>query len=378
MLAAVLAGGVCQMNACGLDETAEIPEGYVAETAEGLMFDDAAGARTYNYCPCVIVEGDTAHVWYCSSVEEGIGGDDHIAYRSGKRADGVWYWSPKKIVLGAEEGTYYSGNICDPDVVKGEFHMQGETYSYLMAVLGCTTKDNSSNMFGFKAAKSPEGPWIDVPSVSPLYNFYDYYPGYVYNGANEFIWGWGQCSLVSVDKKGKVLLFYTGRSATSQKLECWDFSDLDHPKGLYETEVRNQGVFDLNGAQDSICNAQFMYDEAASRFYMICDVHPFRTDRWPTNLPEASRVYYFDDFSGGEPGEAFLGKNLQWRELFTLNEAATGFPHNHNCCFFRDPYGRKPEGKELEIAYTKCDTGEDWTVLFGYRIYRYTYRLGEQ
>lgn len=354
-----------------------IPEGYIAETERGLMFDDAVGAQTYNYCPCVLVDGNTAHVWYCSSVEEAIGGDDHIAYRKGKKVKGVWYWGEKQIVLGAESGTYYSGNICDPDVVKGEFKMKGETYSYLMAVLGCTTKDNSANMFGFKVAKSPEGPWLDVPKISPLYDFYEANPGYVYDGTN-FNWGWGQCSLVSVDKKGKVLLFYTGRSLTSQKLEFWDFSDLDNPVGIYETDVRNNGIVDLNGEKDGICNAQFMYDEEKDRFYMLCDMHPFRTDRWPTNLPEATRVYYLDNPTGRELGYVFQYRKLEWKQLFTLDESRTSFPHNHNCCFFRDAYGWKLAGDKLDIAYTMCTTGEDWRVLFTYRIYRYVYDLTEQ
>ena len=202
-----------------------VPDGYALERPSGLMFDEPPGVQIYNYCPSIMVDGNQAHVWYCSSVTQGIGGDDHIAYRHGVKVGEQWYWGPRQIILTHEPGTWYSGNICDPDVIKGEFKYHGETYAYLMTFLGCTTKDNSSNMFGFKVSNNPAGPWIDVPEVSPLYDFYAENPGYVYvPSKNNFIWGWGQSSLVSLDKKGKVMLFYTGRSTTAQKYEGWEFS----------------------------------------------------------------------------------------------------------------------------------------------------------
>lgn len=348
----------------------KIPEGYIPERASGLMFDEPPGVQIYNYAPTIMVEGDEAHVWYCSSVTQGIGGDDHIAYRHGVRVDGVWYWGERKILLTYEPNTWYSGNICDPDVIKGEFNYKGEVYTYLMTVLGCKTKDNSANMFGFKVAKAPEGPWIEVPEVSPLYDFYEKYPGYEYDGSN-FIWGWGQSSVVSIDKKGKIMLFYTGRSTTAQKYEAWDFSDLEHPKKITEKEVTAKGVTNLNGEQDNICNAQFMYDELRHRIYMLCDVHPFRTDMWPTNLPRKTAVYYMNIPTGVAKEDAFK-YNLTWKKFFDIEEARTGFEHNHNCCFVRDAYGYRLPGN-LEVAYTMSKTGKDWKVLFSYRIYRYVY-----
>ena len=348
----------------------KVPQGYVEEAESGMMFDEEGDfVQIYNYCPCVIVEGEDAYVWYCSNEYSGAHGD-HIAYRRGKNIDGKWYWGEKQILFGPTEGTYYSGNICDPDVIQGEFAYKGETYTWLMTILGCTTVDNSSNMFGFKVAKSPDGPWIDVPEISPLYDFYDYYPGYVYDGHSNFIWGWGQSSLISVDKKGKVLLFYTGRSGTGQKLEYWDFSDLENPKGIYETEVTNNGVLTSEGAQDSICNAQFMYDGDTDRFYMVCDTHPFSQFEVPTNLPYSSKVYYLENATGKEMGYALGEKKNAWQEIYEINQEKTGFFRNHNCCFFRDSYGWKLPGNLLDVAYTRCLPGADWRVLYTYRIYR--------
>lgn len=373
-IATIVLGAVLSLSAILCPACSNVPDGYAAEWETGQMFDEPGDfVSIYNYCPSILVEGDNAYVWYCSNKSSGAHGD-HIAYRKGKRVGETWYWSEKQIAFGPEEGTYYSGNICDPDVIRGEFSYHGETYTYLMAVLGCTTVDNSSNMFGFKIAKSPDGPWIDVPEVSPLYDFYDYYPDYVYDETNEFIWGWGQCSLISIDEKGKILLFYTGRSGTGQKVECWDFSDLEEPQSLWEAEVSNAGIYTSDGQQDTICNAQFSYEPVSRRIYMVCDTHPFSEFEVPTNLPYASNVYYFDVPEDKEFYEVFDQK-FTWNKLFSIDSALTGFPRNHNCCFFRDPYGRLLSEERLDLAYTMSLTGADWKVLYTYRIYHLEYLL---
>ena len=361
------------VSACG----EKIPEGYKPFAEDGMMFDEEGDFVTiYNYCPCVIVDGEDAYVWYCSNKKSGSHGD-HIAYRRGKFINGELYWGKKQILFGPTEGTYYSGNICDPDVIKGEFKYKGETYGWLMTILGCTTVDNSSNMFGFKIAKSPDGPWIDVPEVSPLYDFYDQHPGYVYQeGKNQFIWGWGQSSLISVDKKGEVMLFYTGRSATGQKYEYWDFSDLENPKMLYETNVTAKGLTQINGTPDNMCNAQFMYDQFNDDMYVVCDVHPFEQFEVPTNLPNLSRVYRIENATrGGEMGAFFKDNKKTWEKVIDIDKNLTGFFRNHNCCFYRDPYGWMLEENKLDICYTRCLPGADWKVLYSYRIYHTEYLI---
>ena len=357
----------------------KVPEGFKPFLEDGMMFDEEGDFVTiYNYCPCVIVDGEDAYIWYCSNKKSGSHGD-HIAYRRGKYINGQLYWGEKQILFGPTEGTYYSGNICDPDVIKGEFNYKGETYNWLMTILGCTTVDNSSNMFGFKVAKSPDGPWIDVPEVSPLYNFYDYHPGYIYQeGKNEFIWGWGQCSLISADQKGKVMLFYSGRSSTGQKYEYWDFSNLETPKKLYETEVPVNGLIQKDGVtpDNYMSNAQFMYDQFNDDMYVVCDVHPFDQFEVPTNLPKLSRVYRLENATqGGQMAAFFTNNRNAWKPVLNIDKALTGFFRNHNCCFFRDPYGWMLNENKLEIAYTRCLQGSDWKVLYSYRIYYTEYLL---
>ena len=363
------------VSACG----EKIPEGYKPFAEDGMMFDEEGDFVTmYNYCPSVIVDGEDAYVWYCSNKKSGAKHGDHIAYRRGKYINGELYWGEKQILFGPEESTWTSGNVCDPDVIKGEFSYKGETYNWLMTYLGCTTIDNTSNAFGFKVAKSPDGPWIDVPEMSPLYDFYEMFPGYVWDGVSPDIWGWGQCSLISADQKGKVMLFYSGRSSTGQKYEYWDFSNLEDPKKLYETEVPVNGLIQKDGVtpDNHMSNAQFMYDQFNDDMYVVCDVHPTEQFEVPTYLPSLSRVYRLENATaGGEMGAFFTNNKNAWQPVFSIDKELTGFFRNHNCCFFRDSYGWMLNENELEVSYTRCLPAADWKVLYSYRIYYTKYLL---
>lgn len=346
------------------------PVGFTAETESGRMFSEGEEyEQFYNYCPSVMVEGDKAHVWYCANETSGVVGDT-ISYRAGLKKNGRMFWDEKQIVLRATEGAWDSANVCDPSVIRGMFGYQGDTYTWLMAYLGCTTTDNSSNTFGFAVANAPEGPWIKIPD--PLYDFYEQNPGYEYDGTNQFIWGIGQTSLVSVDKAGRVLVFFTGNSSTGQRVEQWDLSDMADPKQIWSAEVGNTGVVSRTNEPDTICNADFVYDGHRKNFYMLCDVHPFDDMQWPTNLPLATNLYAVPVDGADETAETFgeALTNARWTRIYSLDELDTGFARNSNTGFFRDPYGWLPQKEGMEIAYTGTPLGADWKVLYTYRIYR--------
>ncbi|HOZ02390.1 MAG TPA: hypothetical protein PKV57_01035 [Bacilli bacterium] len=361
----------CGGNTGGSDM--EIPNDYIAES-ESLCFDAGDGwSRFYNYAPSVLRNGDYAHMFYCSNLEDNVVGDA-IVHREGRRKDGVWYWSPLDVALehGAS-GEWDSANVCDPDVIKGEFGYKGHTYSYLMTYLGCKTMDNTSNMFGFAVADSLSGPWIKTVECNPLYDFYEENPGYVYHeGENQFLWGWGQSGMISIDKKGKVLLNFTGRSATGQTVEIYDFSDMEHPQRISTNTVSNRNIYDLNGGQDTICNSQMVYDPKLQVFYAMSDVHPFDEFQWPTNLPLETRVTMINDFGSAQIGDCFANEDALWVNIASLDEETLSYPRIHNTCFERDEYGWMIEEDKIDIFYTMAPLGEDWKVLYTYRIHRYT------
>ena len=123
----------------------------------------------YNYCPAGFVEDGVTHLYYCTNVDSRVV-TDHIGYRSS--TDGVHY-SDETIVLanGKKWDAWDAIHVCDPDVVKGEFKLDGEVYNYLMVYLGCQTGNNQGNEIGLAVAKRPEGPFLRVSNLNPFVAF---------------------------------------------------------------------------------------------------------------------------------------------------------------------------------------------------------------
>ena len=353
-----------------------IPSDYVAELPNNMCFDEEQ--QLYNYAPCVMVDGYEAHIYYCTSMISGKNGaDDRIGYRHGLKKNGVWYWGPKTLALDLGEGptAWDRTDVCDPDVVKGEFVYNGEIYNYLMAYLGCWTPGNYENAYGFAVSKTPAGPFIRVEGLCPLYDYWENNPDYEYKGHDDpatSIWGWGQCCLISYDQRGKVLVFDTGRSETGQTTELWDFSDLNNPTMLWREKMSNRGITDLYGNQDTICNASIVYDQRLKCFYMLSDVHPFDETTIPDNLPSETRIVMINDFGSESMGDCFREEKALWTKLGSISEDVTGFPKNSNACFERDPYGWmiNPESSSIDILYSAVPAGVSDKWIFAFRIYR--------
>ncbi len=378
LLMVVISMSIVGCSSTKKDETPKkIPEGYVKEN-ETQIFDEEEFVNIYNYAPSIFIEDGVAHIYYCSNPGSGLPGD-HIAYRRGIKVGDDWYWSPKTFVLyPGEDGEWDMSNVCDPDVIKGAFDYNGETYNYLMTYLGCMSVDNSANSFGFAVAKNPEGPWIKVTTVSPLYDFYEESPGYVYQpGVNTFIWGSGQSSLISVDQAGTVLLFYTGGSTSKygQTAESWDFSDLNNPVRLWQNSMSAKGIYTLDNQQDVITNAQLVYDRERKIFYMLSDNHPFDTQTEPINLPSSTRVVATFDYMSETIGDCFKNKELNWNTLQNIGFNETGYERVHNTCFVRDEFGYVMDTKSIDVIYTMSLTGTDWRVIYTYRMHRYNLNL---
>ena len=341
------------------------------------LFGEPSSEKFYNYAPTVIMEGnDTMHIWYCSNKDSGDI-TDYIAYRKGSlMSDGLWHFTDKQLVLGPTEGTWDERHTCDPDVVKGEFSYQEESYTYLMAYLGCVTSDNSRNEVGIAVAKKPEGPWIKVNDINPIANYYtsDEY-------SEEWAWGYGQPSLVSVDQSGQVLLFYTKgiSTGTSTYVERWDLSDLDNPEKLNETMINNTGVVNASGMSDVINNASFAYDETFHRLYVVKEDFPYPEDSisWITGANTVLFVQLND--SDEYVGETlFTSNSYRWQVIQSITYNRTGFFRNHNMCIVTDAYGRIMSPFELPIIYTMSLTDSDENINSEIsNIWRYlgTYRL---
>lgn len=360
----------------------ELKESFVPNVGEvKMLFDDGTIGETqrYNYCPSYFIENNVAHVFYCTNKDEG-NVTDYVGYRRGViKDDKVRYSDETSYVLThGDIGSWDSRHACDPSVIKGEFKFHGETYSYLMAYLGCVPSDCTQNETGIAVAKSIAGPWIKcdfkedgVTKINPIVSTSDF-------ACNESSWGTGQPSLVSVDKKGRVLLFTTvgATNGTFTNLREYDFSDIDNYQLLRErNSINTDGIRGSEGSASFINNADFGYDEVKRRIIMAKPRQYFGKDgKEPGFIADTIDVYYIDDTEGTNIGDVlFAGKNTTkiWKLIGTINKDLTGFLRNHNTGLATDEYKRIDSSSPLGVLFTRSDEdkGSNWSYLSTYRLY---------
>ena len=360
----------------------EVKETFIPKVGEvKMLFDDGTIGETnkYNYCPSYFIEDNIAHVYYCTNKDEG-NVTDYVGYRKGEVVNNKVKYSDNSqyVLTHGEMGSWDSRHACDPSVVKGEFKYHGEKYNYLMAYLGCVPSDCTKNETGIAVSKTPDGPWIKcdfkedgVTKINPIVPFSDF-------SCNETSWGTGQPSLVSVDKKGRVLLFTTvgATNGTFTNLREYDFSDIDNYKLLRErVSINIDGIRGSNGSASFINNADFGYDEVNKRIIMSKPRQFFGTDgKSPNFIADTIDVYYIDDTEGSEIGDVlFAGKNTTkiWKLIGSVNESLTGFLRNHNTGLVTDEYKRIDSSSPLGVLFTRGDEdrGGQWSYLSTYRLY---------
>ena len=360
----------------------EVKETFIPKVGEvKMLFDDGTIGETnkYNYCPSYFIEDNIAHVYYCTNKDEG-NVTDYVGYRKGEVVNNKVKYSDNSqyVLTHGEMGSWDSRHACDPSVVKGVFKYHGEEYNYLMAYLGCVPSDCTQNETGIAVSKTPDGPWIKcdfkedgVTKINPIVPFSDF-------SCNETSWGTGQPSLVSVDKKGRVLLFTTvgATNGTFTNLREYDFSEIDNYKLLRErVSINIDGIRGSNGSASFINNADFGYDEVNKRIIMSKPRQFFGTDgKSPNFIADTIDVYYIDDTEGSEIGDVlFAGKNTTkiWKLIGSVNESLTGFLRNHNTGLVTDEYKRIDSSSPLGVLFTRSDedSGGQWSYLSTYRLY---------
>lgn len=261
--------------------------GLLCSGASGGTIDlnvptDYSSGGFYRYCPATLVEGGVRHVFYCKNTTANQIVDS--IYHA--TVDAAGNLSGESAVLDPADSTgtaWDSYHVCDPSVIKGAFVYNDHTYTYLMAYLGVQGRVGDTESDGYRAINNKVGLALSDSLDS----------GWVRMGTNAVVvtdmsgtWGVGQPSLVSLDKAGKVALFYAGDYGTC--MLALDFTDaakttasLTQKVGSEGSPVSKDGVSDLAGTTTkmTITNADFAYNPSTGRLYMIADT-PDRADSW--------------------------------------------------------------------------------------------------
>lgn len=308
------------------------------------------GSEFYNYSVCAIEERDVHHFWWCQNADphQIV---DHIYYRkfilSNKK------WTPPIPVLSPSEEGWDSLHTCDPAVVKGEFRYEGELFNYALFYLGTYSPGGKHNQIGVAFAKSPEGPWVKFKG-NPIIK------------GSERTWGVGQASLLSLDKKGRLLIFYTQQEedfSTHTYMRELDFSDMDNPKIGEAKLVPTAGLKEREEGMEVILNdADFAYDPKRDIFFLARPQHPYPLH--PTG--ERSIVSGYIQIAYIE-GEALRSAKGEWKVIREIGPEDSGFPLNHSPAIARNWFGWVENPDKLRINFSTANLGKD--SLWSYTLY---------
>ncbi len=356
-----------------------------------LFGEDVSKSKMFNYCPAIITETDAdgrqvMHIWYCTNKDDGVI-MDHIGYRTGvQQTDGKWIFSEEEIVLAPTEGTWDGRHTCDPAVIKGEFKMQGETYNYLMAYLGCTTEDYQKNETGLAVAKDIGGPWVKVDNLNPIVPWYDdgdeaaeqeKYESL--QGTSSIYWGTGMPSLLSVDGKGEIILLYqsTLRGTGIRRI---DLSDLDNPVVKFTTSLSSTGIVNSQGQSCRIGIPDFAYDQETGRLYVVSVTNERNpADVTLTRVNSHSMVAYIDGLDDMEAVSAALeGRVYQWNMVGYVGPAETGWERNHNPGLVRDSYGCIPDSSQVGVVVSTGHNSWANENIFTYRLHGWLFDIQKE
>ena len=390
----------------------------VADTQNNTVIQDV-DIRIYNYGPSILQEGENIrHAYYCSNKYTDpnnpsldIDGDDfvtdYVAYRKGIKHNGEWYWSDKSYLTGPIIGSPTEGeHNCDPNVIKGKFRYDGASYSYLMAYLACSTRDNQYNHVSLAVANAPEGPWVKCGKINPFREYSD--EGVPENmKKSSYLWGYGQASMISVDKKGRVLMFYSAIKPfynasgeywvhkTTTTVERWNLSDIENPEMEFQAEsMPNVGIKRFDKQISSVTNGDYAYDPLKNRIYFVGDGEVIgglgasgAPVAWVENKSKTGGTEIGDVFKEYGSDE-WSDKGLQWNMVGYAHPAdAYHYTTAHNSAVIRDEYGWLPYSGKIEVAITGglnettypkvFPNAKDSNYIWSFRILRKTLKTEE-
>lgn len=315
----------------------------------------------YNYCPGAFeLEDGTRYVYYCTN-KDSYEIVDHIACRKGvPNCFGRYKWSEEIIVLTPTLDSWDGHHVCDPSVISGDFKYNGQSYKYLMAYLGCTSYDNQDNKIGLAVSNSPMEEFIKIGDA-PFVDFeFDENAD-----SSVFQWGVGQPSLVNMDCKSQVMMFYTqgDKYGTRTMVTAFNAEDLNNASYSEPKTVTNKGLKNLNGQADYLNNADFAYNSAQKAFYVVSDCHPY-----PDSIPN----FISDTFKLTSIKENEL-ESGEWQNIKEIGKKQTHFKRNHDTCLLRDKYGHTLSNNKFSAYYTMADENENW--LWSYRIFEHKIKI---
>ena len=308
------------------------------------------GESKYSYCPSALKQEDgSVHLFFCGNPENQIMVDNifHIKINP----DGS-QTAPKSVLQPGIADTWDDHHTCDPSVIEGSFSWNNVTYKYAMFFL--------SNMYGvyyneigvaFSNSLDADS-WVKYPKQIVRKTWSDDGDQEIGGGGNS--WGVGQPSVVSLDKKGKVLLTYTIGDIGGTRI-AWaeaDFSNMDSYTISTPMTIVQSGLLAIdNQSRDYTCNSEFAINQDADKIVMIRPVQPMPND-YPAYLNSALEIDYMNLSD-------FMNQSGSWTPIYRITPDDTGYPRNHNATLLRDNFGHLQDWEEPAFYFTVSKAAPD-------------------
>jgi len=145
--------------------------------------------------------------------------------------------------------------------------------------------------------------------------------------------GTGQPSVVSLDKAGELLLFYTRGDAAGTRMVVreLDLLSLEAPVIGTERELSRAGLTESDGSAVILHNGALARDAISGGFFLVRERHPFDSAT-PSFISAVLQVAATDSTDPAVSGAT-------WRLVGQIDAARSGRPRNHNASIVKDAYG---------------------------------------
>ena len=290
---------------------------------------------------------DDRYLVYTTNLESGDE-DNAIAIRKGVlEADGYVYGDEHIIINPSSAG--WDKFIGSASIVKGNFSYDGNDYSYLITYHGSSQTNLQANDIGFAVAADPLGTWVKV-GTTPVIDYDAALNGSSYAGCYA-------PSLVNMDKDSIIRIFYTWADAYGHFAYFVDFdaSDLDNIDLSGFAWVPTNGNLSSGDAVTLIPNADFAYDAAENKFYMVKDYSPSAGQ----NPKVSTRV----ELAVIDEEELYsIEELLGWSSIVEYDFTDTGanqYERLYSPCLVSDAYGHVLDADSIEMVFNISELQED-------------------
>ncbi len=317
------------------------------ERGTGALFNETEGFLSQD--ASLFEDNGVRYVTYVSNdTKDNL--DTAFYVRKGVKTDGKWVYGDRTKVL-TPSASGWDKRIAAPSVVKGEFKYKTTTYSYLMAYQGNdNNSNNDNNNIGFAVSNDMMSGWTKVGESASLTYDSDVF--------GDTIYGMGSPELVSLNKKGSVLLFYTWGEATLTattvvKLDVNDLTTFKNPESKFQVAVK--GLVDGGSAEPIFANAGFALSKDGTSLLTARDVYPLSGNKpgHSTTIEVASAdKSILDDITKSWTS---LKKITGTDTMDSSDDDSFGWDELYAASFVTDGYGYQLENGVYEVVYSSSD-----------------------